>query len=222
MTPALRVGLTGGIASGKSLVAQQFAAIGVAVIDADQVAREVVAPGTPLLAQLFERFGPEVLRRYGASLRCDDGSLDRTVLRRLIFEDPKQRRALEALTHPAVRERTETLALQATGPYQLHVIPLLVETHSQARFGRILVVDCPESVQIERLRARDGADPALARSMLAAQATRAARLAAADDVLINDADPQALVPQIAALDQKYRALAGMTPAILTTLAGQQP
>ncbi|HEX4025938.1 MAG TPA: dephospho-CoA kinase [Steroidobacteraceae bacterium] len=208
---ALRVGLTGGVASGKSLVARDFAALGVPVIDADQVYREAVAPGTPLLAQVLERFGPQVLRRYGVPLQRDDGSLDRAVLRRLVFEDAAERRALEALTHPAVRAQTEVLAQQAGGPYQIHVIPLLVETHSQARFGRILVVDCPEALQIERLQARDGITPELARSMLAAQATRAQRLAAADDVILNDAGPQALGSKINALDQKYRQLAGADP-----------
>ncbi|MGH8141134.1 MAG: dephospho-CoA kinase [Steroidobacteraceae bacterium] len=204
---ALRVGLTGGIASGKSEVARYFAALGVAVIDADQVAREVVAPGTALLAQLLERFGPEVQRRYGAPLQGSDGGLDRALLRRLIFEDPAQRRALEALVHPAVRTRTEALALQAPGVYQIHVMPLLVETHAQARFGRVLVVDCPEALQLERLRARDSLDLAQAQAMLAAQASRADRLAAADDIIVNDADPAALTPKVAALDQKYRSLA---------------
>jgi len=211
MVAALRVALTGGIASGKSLVAQQFAALGVAVIDADQVAREVVAAGTPLLSTLLARFGPQVQRRYGETLQHPDGSLDRTALRRLVFDDATARRALEALMHPEVRARTETLALHAQGPYQLHVIPLLVETRSEERFARVLVVDCPETLQIERLQRRDGTDPQQARAILAAQATRAARLAAADDVLINDADPLALVPQVAALDQKYRALASQQP-----------
>lgn len=203
----LRVGLTGGVASGKSEVARHFGALGVAVIDADQVAREVVAPGTALLTQLLEHFGPQALHRYGLSLQCGDGSLDRTLLRRLIFEDPAQRLALEALMHPAIRARTEALALQAAGVYQIHVIPLLVETHSQARFGRILVVDCPEALQLERLRARDGLDLAQAQSMLAAQASRPERLAAADDVIVNDAEPAALAPKVAALDQIYRTLA---------------
>jgi dephospho-CoA kinase len=208
----LRVGLTGGVASGKSEVARHFAALGVTVIDADQLAREVVAPGTALLARLIERFGPEVLRRYGAPLRREDGSLDRALLRRLVFEDPAQRAALEALVHPAVRARTEALALQAAGDYQIHVIPLLVETRSQGRFGRILVVDCPEALQLSRLRARDGLDLAQAQAMLAAQASRSERLAAADDVIVNDADAAALVPKVAALDRKYRTLARREPS----------
>ena len=203
----LRVGLTGGVASGKSEVARRFTALGVAVIDADQVAREVIAPGTALLTRLLDRFGPEVLRRYGAPLQREDGSLDRALLRRLIFEDAAQRGALEALIHPAVRARTETLALQAAGVYQVHVVPLLVETRSQARFGRILVVDCPEALQLARLRARDGLDAAQAQAMLAAQASRSERLAAADDIIVNDADTAALAPKGAALDKKYRTLA---------------
>src|ERR1700686_2326948 len=116
----LRIALTGGIASGKSTVARLFGALGIAVIDADQVARDVVAPGTALLGQVFDTFG--------AQLRRADGSLDRTALRRLVFEDAGKRSQLEALLHPAIRARTERLAAQARGPYQIHVIPLLIET----------------------------------------------------------------------------------------------
>ena len=143
-----RVGLTGGIASGKSTVSRLFGAHGVPVLDADIIAREVIAPGTALLATLFERFGP--------GIRAADGSLDRSALRRLVFSDDDRRRELEALLHPAIRARTEQLAAQANGCYQLHVVPLLVETHAQDRYDRILVVDCPESLQMARLRARDG------------------------------------------------------------------
>ena len=147
---AAAIALTGGIASGKSTVSRLFDALGVPVIDADQVARDVVAPGTTLLAQVFERFG--------AQLRRPDGSLDRTGLRRLVFADPARRRQLEALLHPAIRVRTENLAAQAGGPYQIHVIPLLVETHAGAQFDRVLLVDCPEALQLARLQARDGCD----------------------------------------------------------------
>src|ERR1019366_9324587 len=142
-----RIGLTGGIASGKTTVSDLFAAHGVPVLDADIIAREVVAPGTALLAQLFDRFGPRIRR--------PDGHLDRSALRRMVFEDASLRRALEALLHPAIRARTEQLASQANGPYQLHVIPLLVETGAFGRYDRVLVVGCPESLQWARLRARD-------------------------------------------------------------------
>ncbi len=195
----LRIGLTGGAGSGKSTVAQLFGALGVPVIDADQVARDVVAPGTALLAQVLERFGEQ--------LRRPDGSLDRAALRRLVFEHPARRRELEALLHPAIRERTEQLAARAAGPYQIHVIPLLVETGARARFERVLVVDCPPELQLARLQARDGCDAQQARAMLASQASRSARLAAADDVILNDADAGALAPRVAALHRKYLSLA---------------
>jgi dephospho-CoA kinase len=193
-----RIALTGGIASGKSTVSHLFGALGVPVIDADQVARDVVAPGTRLLAQVLETFGPQ--------LRCPDGSLDRIGLRRMIFTDPGKRRQLEALLHPAIGLRIEKLAAQAGGPYQIHVIPLLVELHAAARFNQVLVVDCPEALQLARLQARDGCDADQARAMLGSQASREARLALADDVIVNDGDAADLAPKVAALHQKYRLL----------------
>ena len=194
-----RVGLTGGIASGKSAVAALFAALGVPVIDADIVARELVARGTPLLASLFERFG--------VGIRAPDGSLDRSALRRLVFGNDTLRRELESLLHPAIRARTEQLAMVAGGPYQLHVVPLLVETNAKLRFARVLLVDCPESLQLERLLAREHLAPTEARAMLAAQASRAARLAVADDVIVNDGALDDLAPQVAALHVRYLELA---------------
>jgi dephospho-CoA kinase len=194
-----RVGLTGGIASGKSAVAALFAALGVPVIDADIVARELVARGTPLLASLFERFG--------VGIRAPDGSLDRSALRRLVFGNDTLRRELESLLHPAIRARTEQLAMVAGGPYQLHVVPLLVETNAKLRFARVLLVDCPQSLQLERLLARDHLAPTEARAMLAAQASRAARLAVADDVIVNDGALDDLAPQVAALHVRYLELA---------------
>lgn len=204
---ALRVGLTGGIASGKSIVAQRFAALGVPIIDADEVGRELVAPGSALLQTILERFGPATLQRYGHALIRGEGSLDRALLRRLVFEDAAERRALEALLHPQIRARIEALAAAVSGPYQLHVVPLLVESHAEARYDRVLVVDCPAAQQLKRLRERDGIDERQARTMLDAQVSRELRLAAADDVIVNDAAPEELAPQVQALDQKYRALA---------------
>jgi dephospho-CoA kinase len=201
--PAARVpwvGLTGGIASGKTTVSNLFAALGVPVFDADQIAREVVAAGTPLRAELFDRFGP--------SIRTPDGELDRTALRRIVFEDIVRRRELESLLHPAIRTRTEQLSARAGGPYQVHVVPLLVETGSADRFTRVLVIDCPESLQLERLMARSHVCDAEARAMLAAQASRAERLAVADDVISNDGAATALAPQVAALHERYLALQG--------------
>lgn len=204
---ALRVGLTGGIASGKSTVAQRFSALGVPVIDADQVSRELLGPGAPLLQRILERFGPVVRDRYDQSLRRDDGSLHRALLRRLVFDDPDERRALEALTHPAIRARMAALAALAGGPYQIHIIPLLVENHAESRVDRVLVVDCPEALQLARLAARDGVSLTQARAMLAAQAARSVRLAAADDIIVNDAGEDALAPQVNALHRKYLSLA---------------
>lgn len=195
----LRVGLTGGIASGKSTVSQLFAALGVAVIDADLVSREVVEPGSPLLTQVFDLFG--------AQLRRADGSLDRAALRQLVFTDMAKRQQLEALLHPAIQSRSEQLAARATGTYQIHVIPLLVETQAEGRYDRVLVVDCPEELQFARLLARDGTEPAQARAMLATQASRMARLAVADDVILNDGQSAALIPKVAALHQRYLTLA---------------
>ena len=194
-----RIALTGGIASGKTTVAHLFGELGIPVIDADEIAREVVAPGSRLLQQVFDEFGSQ--------LRRPDGSLDRAALRRMIFSDAARRQRLEALLHPAINVRTEQLAAQAGGPYQIHVIPLLVETHIGAHFDRVLVVDCPQALQLTRLQARDGSDAEQARAMLGAQAGRAARLAIADDVIVNDGEPDDLRAKVAALDQKYRALA---------------
>jgi len=199
-----RIGLTGGVASGKTTVSLLFGALGIPVIDADQVARDVVAPGTRLLAQVFENFGPE--------LRRPDGSLDRSALRRLVFSDIRTRRALEALLHPAIRVRTELLATKAGGSYQIHVIPLLVETHAGSQYDRVLVVDCLQSLQLARLLARDGCDAQQAQAMLASQASREARLAVADDVIVNDGEPADLAPKVAALHQKYLTLAAATGA----------
>ncbi|MGA8706327.1 MAG: dephospho-CoA kinase, partial [Steroidobacteraceae bacterium] len=159
---AARVGLTGGIASGKTTVSDLFAGLGVPVIDTDLIAREVVAAGSALRTQLFARFG--------AAIRGPDGELDRSALGRIVFADPERRRELEALLHPAIRLRTEELARQSGGPYQLHVVPLLVETGSARQYARVLVVDCPEGLQLQRLRARSQLTEAEARAMLKAQA----------------------------------------------------
>lgn len=194
-----RVALTGGIASGKSTVARCFEELGVPVIDMDAVAREVVEPGQPLLEALFARFG--------AGIRRPDGSLDRTALRAIVFADPAARQDLEALTHPAIREASEAHAARASGPYLIMAIPLLAETGGRNRFDRVLVVDCDESVQLARLRARDGGSPEQARAILAAQATREQRLAIADDVIRNDGGLDHLRRQAEALHARYLAFA---------------
>ncbi len=202
-----RVALTGGIASGKSTVSAMFADLGVALIDADVIAREVQAIGTPVLQQIFEHFGDH--------LRLADESLDRAALRRIVFSDSARRRELEAIVQPAIRARSEELAARATGHYVLYVIPLLAETRSQTRFDRVLVVDCPEALQLQRLQARDGCDPQQARAMLAAQASRAERLAIADDVLTNEGSADFLRQRVLALHQKYQGLTGTRRSIAT-------
>ena len=194
-----RVGLTGGIASGKSTVAAIFAALGVPTIDLDQIAREVVAPGTALLARVQERFGP--------AARDAGGALNRGALRELIFTDAAARRDLEALLHPAIRALLDEQSATANGPYQIIIDPLIAESGTQARYDRILLVDCDEALQRARLIGRDGATEAQARVALAAQATRATRRALAADVLENTGVPGALEPQVRALHERYLALA---------------
>jgi dephospho-CoA kinase len=195
----LRIGLTGGIASGKSTAADLFAARGVPIIDTDKIARDVVEPGQPPLERLVERFGRGIL--------TPDGHLDRPKLREIVFSDPKARADLEALTHPAIGSAVEALAAAAGGPYQILVIPLLVEKGLAGRLDRVLVVDCPEEMQLERLQKRDGSSSEQARAMLNAQASRAARLKAAHDVIHNESDVAALREQVATLHQRYLDLA---------------
>jgi dephospho-CoA kinase len=193
-----RIGLTGGIASGKTTVAKLFAARGVPILDTDQIARDVAEPGQPALAEVVAAFGQDILG--------PDGRLDRPRLRARVFADPDSRQRLEAILHPAIRAELARRAEAAGGPYQVWVIPLLVEGGQVDRVDRILVVDCPEAVQLARVQARDGETEDSARAILAAQASRAQRLAAADDVIVNDGEKAGLGPQVAALDARYRAL----------------
>jgi dephospho-CoA kinase len=196
----LRIGLTGGIASGKTTVARLFAALGIPVIDSDELAREVVAPGTAGLEAIRSRFGPGVIQA--------DGSLDRRALRNVVFSDPQARRDLEAITHPAIRELMDRRSREADGPYQILAIPLLVEGGARRPgIDRVLVIDCPEELQVRRVMLRDRSSEDGARAVLSAQATRAARLAVADDVIVNDRDVAALRDQVEALDRRYRSLA---------------
>jgi len=191
------IGLTGGIASGKSALGKHFEALGVTVVDADAVAREVVAPG-PVLSRIAERFGTHVLQT--------DGALDRRVLRELVFADEELRLALEAITHPAIRERLHTQCRAASGPYAIAAIPLLTEAGGRATYpwlDRILVIDAPVALQRARLMARDGIDAALADRMIAAQASREQRLAIADDVVVNDGDPSHLEARARELARMY-------------------
>lgn len=192
------VGLTGGVASGKSEVANRFAALGIHVADADVAAREAVAPGSDGLAALVAAFGEEVL---GA-----DGSLDRAAMRRRVFADDAARRTLESIVHPRVRVALRESCLEAPGPYAIAAIPLLAEGGGRMAYpwlDRILVVDVPRELQVERLLRRDGIDRALAEQMLAAQASREQRLAIADDVLSNDGPLGALDARVAGLHARY-------------------
>jgi dephospho-CoA kinase len=198
-TRAFRVGLTGGIASGKSTAAKFFGALGVPILDSDQIARDVVEPGQPPLERLIERFGRKILTA--------DGHLDRPALREIVFSDPKARADLEALTHPAIGAAMEALSAAAGGPYQILVVPLLVEKNLTAHVDRVLVIDCDEELQIRRLRDRDGSTPEQVQAILQAQAPRAARLRAADDVIHNDTDMSAVRDQVAALHARYLELA---------------
>lgn len=197
---ALLVALTGGVASGKSVVAARLARHGVPIVDADVVAREVVAHREPAFAQIAAEFGNGVLHA--------DGSLDRAALRALVFSDPARRARLEALLHPLILERMRAQAAATCAPYVVLAIPLLVESGA-AREGidHVVVVDASEHVQFARLVARDGISEQLARSMIAAQASRAQRLALADDVLRNDGTLDALHSEVDALHERLLARA---------------
>ena len=196
------IGLTGGIASGKSAVAARFAARGVLVADADIAARAVVAPGEPALAEIASEFGADVL--------LADGQLDRAALRRHVFDDEPARRRLEAILHPRIRALLRDEVQHADSPYAVVAIPLLAEGGGRVAYpwlDRILVVDVARDVQVARVMQRDRIDAALADRMVAAQATRAQRLAIADDVIVNAGTLEALDEDVAALDRLYRSLA---------------
>ncbi len=194
-----RVGLTGGIASGKSAVAEMFAGLGVPVIDTDRIARDVVSPGSPALEEIAAAFGAEVL--------LADGSLDRAQLRKIVFSEAARRKQLEAITHPRIGVAMEAQCRQAGGPYQLVVVPLLIESGLDQRVDRVLVVDCPEELQLRRLMTRDGESAAHAKQVLAAQLSRAERLARADDVVDNSGSLTETRRRVMALDAIYRELA---------------
>jgi dephospho-CoA kinase len=196
------VGLTGGIGSGKSTVAECFAALGVPVIDTDVIARQLTEPGSEALDAIRTAFGETVMQ--------PDGTLDRAALRRRVFADTAARHQLEALLHPRIRQAVGQALTALTAPYALIVIPLLVETGSYRDvLSRVLVVDCPEALQIARVMARSGLAPDEVNAILAAQATRAERLAAADDVIVNTASPEALRSEVATLHRRYLAFSTM-------------
>ena len=194
-----RVALSGGIASGKSVVADMFADLGIPVIDTDIIAREIVQSGQPALDEIRDRFGDEVIDATG--------NLDRRTLRKRVFSDDDARLDLEAILHPRIGAETRRQALAAPGPYQIVVVPLLVGSPLLEFVDRVLVVDCDEELQLQRLLARDAETIEQAQRMLAAQSSREERLAIADDVIRNDQDLENTREQVIDLDRLYRRLA---------------
>jgi len=191
--------LTGGIASGKSECARRFAALGASVIDADVVARELVAPGMPALGEIATAFGAHMLDATG--------SLERAEMRALVFGDAAARKKLEAILHPRVRAEMRARAEAATGPYALLVVPLYVESGGYDFVDRVCIVDLPRDVQLARAIARDRMTPSLAEAMLDAQATREERLAIADDVIDNSGSKASLDMQLMRLNDVYVGMA---------------
>jgi len=195
----LVIGLTGGIGSGKTAVANAFAAMGVPVTDTDALAHATTAPGAPGYEAVLDAFGP--------SFRRPDGTLDRGALRRLVFADASARARLESILHPLIRTAARQEIAAWIGPYGVLVVPLLLERTGGTPVDRVLVVDCPEDEQVRRVGTRSGLSPAEVRAIMATQLPRADRLARADDVLDNAGAAEAIGPQVAALDQRYRQLA---------------
>lgn len=198
MTARLRIGLTGGIASGKSTVAKRFMELGIPVIDADESARRVVAVGQAGLT--------EVVRRFGSGILTAGGELDRGALRALVFAEPERRRELESILHPLIRADMDRRAGAAPGRYVVFEIPLLVEGGTSDRVDRILVVDLPEATQLERAVERDGGTLEQARAIVAVQATRERRLRSADDVLDNSGTVADLRRSVDVLHERYLKL----------------
>ena len=204
---AFSVGLTGGIGSGKTTVADMFGALGASLIDTDAIAHALTAPHGAAM--------PAILAEFGDGFATPDGALDRARMRELVFTDPGARARLEGILHPRIREATAAAAAIATGPYVIFVVPLLIESGTwRERVTRILAVDCPEETQVARVMARNNLSEAQVRAIMAAQVTRAQRLAGADDVVLNDDGLDALRPQVERLHAFYMAeaarLAGST------------
>jgi dephospho-CoA kinase len=203
MARRLRIGLTGGIASGKSTVEQRFRELGIPVINADDSARAVVAQGEPGLAAVIAHFGSRML--------TPQGELDRRALRSLIFADPKSRQELEAILHPLIRSDMDRRILESEGAYIVLSIPLLIEGGGRDRVDRVLLIDADESLQLERLMSRDAVGAEEARATLGAQASRAARLQGADDVIENAGSVSELRQAVDRIHQRYLELAAAPP-----------
>jgi len=193
----MRVGLTGGIASGKSMVADLFAAHGIPIIDTDILARKIVEPGQPGLGAVVATFGNEVLR--------PDGTLDRALLRSMIFADPVKRKQLDGLLHPLIMDAAISAGEAAGGPYQIFAVPLLTETAFDRLMDQVLVVDCDPELQRQRLMSRDHESAQSANAIIASQASRQERLAIADDVILNDGTLRELEAKVERLHQQYLA-----------------
>ncbi len=192
----LVVGLTGGIGSGKSAAADEFVRLGAALVDTDVIALELTSPEGAAL--------PHIRSLFGEAFILSSGAMDRGKMRERVFSDPAAKRALERLLHPMIRDESRRRIAAATGPYVIHVVPLLIESRDyRRRVDRVLVVDCPEELQVARVRARSGLSENEVRAIVRTQASRAERLAAADDVIDNGGDLDALRKQVAALHQKY-------------------
>lgn len=200
MATRFAVGLTGGIGCGKSTVADLFAARGAGIVDTDVLAHQLTAPGGAAM--------PALVQEFGANFATPDGALDRTRMRDLVFADPGARARLEGILHPMIRAATLDAAMSVAGAYVIFVVPLLVESGTwRSRVQRVLAIDCQEATQIARVMARNGLPEAQVKAIMAAQASRANRLAAADDVIDNDGGQDALAPQVERLHQFYLAQA---------------
>jgi dephospho-CoA kinase len=196
--PAFSVGLTGGIGCGKTTVADLFAAHGASVIDSDAIAHTLTGPNGAAM--------PALLAEFGDAFATPEGALDRARMRQLAFTDPGARARLEAILHPRIRDAVAAAARLATGPYVMFVVPLLIESGTwRERVTRVLAIDCPEQMQVARVMARNGLAEEQVRAIMAAQVTRAQRLAAADDVIVNDNGIEALAPQVERLHAEYLA-----------------
>jgi dephospho-CoA kinase len=192
------VGLTGGIGCGKTTVANMFAELGATLVDTDEIAHALTAPGGAAMAALIAEFGP--------ACATFDGALDRARMRQLVFGDAAAKLRLEAILHPRIRDAALAAAALASGPYVIFVVPLLIESGTwRARVQRVLAIDCPEHVQVARVMARNGLTEEQVRAIMATQVTRAERLAAADDVIANDGELDTLRPQITRLHAQYLA-----------------
>ena len=193
------VGLTGGIGSGKTTVAQLFASHGAHVVDTDEISRTLTGPNQPAVAEIGRTFGPQFI--------AADGSLDRVRMRGLVFKDPAARKSLEGILHPMIRQESARQIQNSTSPYALIVVPLLIESGAyRETMNRILVVDCEPETQISRVMQRSGLSRAEVLSIIASQVSREQRLSAADDIIHNDGAPEALVAQVSPLHLRYRDL----------------